>query len=90
MNKGTRSTHCALIAALWLCASGCVTGHMWHAMTTGGPGRIGTDDGPGTPSPWADYIVAALLAPLTLPFDVVLFPFQLGGGYWPYGDKSKP
>jgi hypothetical protein len=33
---------------------------------------------------------AVLLVPITFAIDVVLFPVQVLGGYWPYGDKDAP
>jgi hypothetical protein len=44
----------------------------------------------GTPASWVEYVGAVLLTPLTLAIDIILFPVQVVGGYWPYGDQDPP
>jgi hypothetical protein len=73
-----------------LMVGGCATGHMWNSLTRTDHNRKAMYYEPGTPASWVDYVGAVLLAPITLAIDIVLFPVQLLGGYWPYGEKDPP
>jgi uncharacterized protein YceK len=72
-----------------LLVGGCATGHMWHTMT--GPQKSASPYyEPEKTATWTEYVGAALLTPLTLVLDIVLFPVQVIGGYWPYGNEYPP
>jgi uncharacterized protein YceK len=79
---------CSSVLVLIL-VGGCATGHMWSTLTA--PTKNSSPYyQPETPASWVDYVGAALLVPLTLALDIVLFPVQVIGGYWPYGDQYPP
>ena len=72
-----------------LLTGGCATGHMWHTLTA--PAKSASPYyEPEKPANWADYVGAVLLSPITLALDIVLFPVQVIGGYWPYGNQYPP
>ena len=77
------------VLALVLIA-GCATGHMWSTLTAPSQERSNMYYEPSKPATWVEYVGAALLLPVTIVMDIVLFPVQAIAGYWPYGDKYPP
>lgn len=75
----------------------CATIDLWDGPITISAGPSPPDDrlptppdGPGDPlPPFIDIPVKILLSPITIAFDIVLFPFQIEGGYRPYNKKSE-
>ena len=91
MRFGSRGARPMVAAALLLMiASACATGHMWTGMTMPEHNKSTMYYEPGTSASWLNYVGAVLLAPVTLAIDIILFPVQVVGGYWPYGEKDPP
>ena len=89
MTRRSVARRTLLLASCFLLA-GCLTLTMWEKRDRSDlvsfperegrqPSRISTE--------WVNNFVGLVLTPFTLVFDIVTFPVQIFGGYYPYGEK---
>ena len=82
--KRSRATIAALVLTVLLPSlSGCATIYAWDGLE--GPYYAGMSIDPRESRP----VLMIIAVPFTMLWDGLTFPFQVGLGYYPYGDEGK-